>query len=701
MTDNLRNRLHNHVENAVIRFSTMHAHSLFPAGGLLNTRWPGGGLRGVRPTRLLALGLALAAAFPVRAATDMAALSLEQLMEITVVGASKYAQKQSEVAAAVSVITREEIQTFGWRTLAEALTSLPGVHSTYDRQYTYLGTRGLSQPGDLNLRVLVTINGNRVNEASYDSATLGREFLLDLDLIDRIEFIPGPGGAVYGQNALFGVVNVVTRDGADIDGTEMVAAVQSPQRLREGRVSVGRRLDSGLDLLVSASGLRARGENRFYDFGDVDDLGVNVAGVATDMDGERDKEFFTRMTKGPWSFELIHGDRRKDDPTALAGSDPLVPNQFIRDRYLLTQAQYQGELADPSLELLARVFWSEYRYHSEAPYWGNWYLFTGATSSRGGELRLLSTALPAHKLMVGVELQDNRRQDMGREWLGYEGERYLFPNSGWRAGVYVQDEWRMSQTLAATLGLRVDRNSVNGTQSSPRAALIWQATPASTLKAMVGRAHRAPNAAERSWDFSNEDVPTLLPAVDSEVIDTRELVFDHRMAPDLSFRGALYQWALKDLIVWDKNTWQWVSGPRMKASGLELSANKTWDWGGRLRASLSRQQARFAHGVGLANSPNWLGKLHFSTPLPAAGLRLGYEWQLESARRAASGARVSGHGLSNLHLVAERWAPGVSVSLGIHNLFDKAYSQPVSDGGWVPIQSQDGRSVRLKMELRF
>src|SRR6185295_17341458 len=159
------------------------------------------------------LCLALASALPARAnpSEDLTALSLEQLLEVTIVGASKYEQTQVEVAAAVSVITRHEIQAFGWRTLGEALASLPGVYTTYDRQYTYLGMRGFGLPGDLNTRVLVTIDGNRVNDSTFDSGPTGREFPLDVDLIERIEFIPGPGGAVYGQNAMFGVVNVITR----------------------------------------------------------------------------------------------------------------------------------------------------------------------------------------------------------------------------------------------------------------------------------------------------------------------------------------------------------------------------------------------------------------------------------------------------------------------------------------------------------
>src|SRR5690349_6769572 len=205
-----------------------------------------------RPASVLAwvtllVSFALAASFPARAATDLTQLSLEQLLDVTVVGASKYAQRQTEVAAAVSVITREEIKVFGWRTLGEALASLPGVHLTYDRQYTYLGLRGFGLPGDLNTRVLIAINGNRVNDVVYDSATVGREFPLDVDLIERIEFIPGPGGAVYGQNAMLGVVNIVTRTGAGVKGAELAAAYQSPQSGREGRATWGKVLDNGID----------------------------------------------------------------------------------------------------------------------------------------------------------------------------------------------------------------------------------------------------------------------------------------------------------------------------------------------------------------------------------------------------------------------------------------------------------------------
>ena len=128
-------------------------------------------MRAVRRTAPAAA--VLVSCFGLAQAAELTDLSFEQLLDTTVTGASKYEQKQSEVAAAVSVITRAEIEAFGWRSLAEALSSLPGIYTTYDRQYSYVGTRGFSAPGDYNTRMLLTVDGNRVNDAVFDQAFVG------------------------------------------------------------------------------------------------------------------------------------------------------------------------------------------------------------------------------------------------------------------------------------------------------------------------------------------------------------------------------------------------------------------------------------------------------------------------------------------------------------------------------------------------
>lgn len=644
------------------------------------------------------LCLALAAAWPAaRASTDLTSLSLEQLMDLRVVGASKYEQKQSEVAAAVSIITREEILAFGWRTLAEALSSLPGIHTTYDRQYTYLGTRGFGLPGDLTARVLISINGNRVNDPVYDGGPAGREFPLDMALVERIEFIPGPGGAVYGQNAMFGVVNVITRSGGAVAGTELSVGAQHPQGLREGRATWGRRLDNGVDVLLSMSALRSRGEDRFYDYGS-----AGVSGVAAGQDAERDREFYARIGGGAWALDLLHASRDKKDPTAAYFNDPLVPAYDFTDTYSLVQLQYQDTFAGDTLQVAGRLFAGRYRYGGTFTY-GTPFSFPAEGDWQGTEWRAVSSAVAGHKLMVGLEAQSNPRTDQSAIDLVDPSNNFSIPRSGYRVGLYAQDEWQLGPTLNATLGLRFDRNNVTGTKASPRAALIWQAAPATTLKALAGRAHRAPNVYERDYDDVFSQVAN--PALGGERIDTLELVADQRVGADLALRGSVYQWAMRDIVTLGidpaSGLTQYQSGERVKALGLELSADKTWRTGARLRGSMSVQEVSYVGGGVLLNSPRLLGKLNLSAPLPWAGLRAGYEWRYDSERLTLDGSRLGGYAVSNLHLRTDALANGLELSLSVQNLFDKRYAQPGADINWQNSLEQDGRSLRLQANYRF
>jgi outer membrane receptor protein involved in Fe transport len=655
-----------------------------------------GSMRG-RPRRLrLAAAVALALGGPAWAQADLTNLSLEQLLQVSITGASKYEQRQEEIAAAASVITRQEIRAFGWRTLDDALASLPGLHVTYDRQYSYLGARGFGLPGDYNSRVLITINGNRLNDPIYDSAPTGRLLPLDLDLVERIEFIPGPGGAVYGQNAMFGVINLVTRSGSSVGG-EVAAAYESPQALKEGRASWGGRLAGGTDLLLSVSGMQARGEDRLFDFG-----AAAVAGVAAGMDGERDRELFASARHGAWSFDFVYGDRTKKDPTGAYLADPLVPNQYQADRYAVGQVQYQDRLAGDRLQFTARLFAGREDYRSLL-FYGGPYSFPATGAWRGGELRLLSTALAHHKLMVGLEGQDNVRENQFALDLTDPANDIAIRRTGYRYGAYVQDEWQVTDTLATTLGLRADRNSKTGTSTSPRAALIWRALPATTLKALYGRAHRAPNAFERDYDDGLAQVGN--PTLRGERIDTAELVVDQRVGRDLALRASVFRWTLKNIITLgvDPVTGvpQYQSGLPVQADGVELSADHFWSGGMRVRGSVSLQDVSQQGGARLPNAPRVLAKLNASAPLPWAALRAGYELRYTSARRTLDGSEIGGFAVSNLALVADGWLRGLEATLSVHNLFDRRYDDPGADTNWQNTLEQDGRSLRVKLLYRF
>src|SRR5215470_723596 len=145
-------------------------------------------------------------------------------MEIPFVeAASRYKQLITEAPSSVTVVTSDEVKKYGHRTLADILQSVPGLYVTYDRNYSFLGVRGFNL-GDNNNRVLLLVDGHRLNNSLSDSAYLGTEFILDVDLIDRVEIIRGPGSSLYGNNAFFGVINVITRKGRDMSGNGVEAS---------------------------------------------------------------------------------------------------------------------------------------------------------------------------------------------------------------------------------------------------------------------------------------------------------------------------------------------------------------------------------------------------------------------------------------------------------------------------------------------
>ncbi len=647
----------------------------------------------------LVLVLWLASAGAARAAevgADLTTLSLEQLLEIPIVGASKYEQKPADVASAVRVISRQDIQTFGWRTLGDALASLPGVHTTFDRQYQYLGTRGFGLPGDLTARVLVMVNGNRINDPVYDGAPVGHDFPLDLDLIERIEFIPGPGGAVYGQNAMFGVVNVITRTGASLNGAEVAVSYQHPNTSRSGRASFGKLLDNGVDVLVSVSGLSANGKNRYYDYGT-----SGISGVAAGLDTERDQEFFARVSRGAWSAEIVQGDRAKRDATAAFFSDPLVRTRPATDRYETGQLQYQDRYADGTLQVSGRLFAGRYRFGATYSY-GTIFSQPARADWYGTEWHVVSTAVAGHTLMAGLEAQDNATVRQASLDFAQPANDLRIDSSGHRIGVFAQDEWRLIDTLSATLGLRVDHNNDTGTRFSPRTGLIWQATPATTMKLLYGQAHRAPNAYERDYGDGKAQVANR--SLQGETVEAWEAVLDHRFAPELAVRASLYRWTTQDLITLGtepvSGLAQYQSGGSVRTQGLELSADKVWASGARLRGSVSLQEADPPHGGRLPNSPDVLGKLNLSAPL-ARGWQAGYELQADSKRRSLAGSDLGGYAVSNLTLGTARLARGVELWLSVYNLFDRRFAQPGSEINWQNALEQDGRSASVKLVVRF
>ena len=152
-------------------------------------------------------------------------LALEALLKREVQGPSRYAQSLMDAPASVSVLERAASDALGHQTVGDQLARLPGVYLSNSRTYSGLGLRGFNRPGDYSARLLMAIDGQRVNDAIFDQGLPQLELPLVAEWVKRVELVHGPGSSVYGSNALLGVINVVTLDGADAPGLTTQASL--------------------------------------------------------------------------------------------------------------------------------------------------------------------------------------------------------------------------------------------------------------------------------------------------------------------------------------------------------------------------------------------------------------------------------------------------------------------------------------------
>ena len=343
----------------------------------------------------------------------LSTLPLEDLMQMRVVTtASKFAQPISDAPSSVVVLTAADIRDFGWHTLADALATLPGLYVTNDRNYAYLGARGFLRPGDYNSRFLLLVDGVRVNDAVYDQALIGTEGLLDMDMVKRIEFVPGPGSAVYGSNALFGVINVVTRDGSGLSGLQG-ALTGGTQGERRARTSYGWHGQNGADLLLSASAFNRTGRDLYFAEFDTPDTNN---GIARRLDWDRAQNFLVKGSVKGVTLSASHVARTKGVPTGSFGAVFDTPNR-TRDTQTSIGLTWSAQVA-PALALAAQVQSGQADYVGTGLYpddTGAIRLNIDGAHARwyGASVNATLTNLPRQKIVLGAELGRDPRRTAG------------------------------------------------------------------------------------------------------------------------------------------------------------------------------------------------------------------------------------------------------------------------------------------------
>ncbi len=648
---------------------------------------------------------ATAGTMPAGTTKDLTEWSLEALMEIevdTVYGAAKREQKVTEAPSSVSIITAADIRQYGYRTLADILKSVRGFYVTYDRNYHYVGTRGFSRPGDYNSRVLLLVDGHRINNNIYDTAAIGTEFILDVDLIDRVEVVRGPGSSIYGSNAFFGVINVITKKARAVKGMEVSAEAGSFDAYK-GRATFGKQFRDDFGVLLSGSYYRSKGQNLY--FKEYDAPATNN-GRSDNADADRYGSVFANVQFRDLTFQGGYVSRTKGISTgawnAVLGDDGTDTTDAQGYADLRYRKAFDGDH-----DLMLRFFYDYYRYD------GSYMIdYPPATLNRdaaigklwGGEVLYNRKVFERHKLTAGLEYQDNFVQTQ-RNYDESPYASYLSEQRGsYVLGAHFQDEFTILDNLILNAGARYDHYKDFRGRINPRAGLIYNPLDGTTLKFLYGEAFRAPNTYELYYNDGNI-AQQANPDLDPETIRTYEIVLEQYIR-NFRFTVSGFYYDMKNLITQVTDP---VSGllvfrnaGDVTGKGFELELEGKWakEVTGRVSYSFTETEDKET-GTSLTNSPKHLVKLNTSFPLIRDKLSTGIEVQYTGPRKTLNGSDAGGFLVANLTFNSGKLFNDMVVSASVYNLFDQKYSDPVSKDIMQNAIEQDGRTFRLKFTYRF
>jgi iron complex outermembrane receptor protein len=632
---------------------------------------------------------------------DLTSLGIVELTHLKVLSASRYLEDPKKAPAAVTVISSEEITQYGWRTLAEALRSIRGIYTAYDRNYTFVGVNGFLQSGDYNARVLLLVNGHRTNENVYDGAMIGTEFPLDIDLIDRIEVVRGSNSSLYGTNAELLIVNVITRN-PDGSGTLEAAGDTRSFLGRTGRVTADIRLGTA-NGLFSGSLYRSNGASRVYfpEFASSE----NNNGFAENLDGDRSTQIFGDLHRGALRVQGLWASRLKIVPTASYETNFNDPDNRTIDTRAFVDARYGHSFGDRT-EMQIRAYYDAYRFRGSYPYGGTkspdrYVEINDATADWIGLEATLAHKIGPDRLVVGASGEYNLRIDQRNYDVG-SAPTLNDHRAPWLVSAFGEAEINLTPKFTVNAGGRIDHYNQFDTAVSPRIALMFFPASRTSLKYIFGHAFRVPDPYDQYYvDQADIAAPNLTP----ETVDSHTLVFTHNFAPWLGVTAEGFSNRLNDVIEseYDAESGQsqFVNGKgdRGRGVGLEFDAKRVSGWGARSSYTFVATKDG-VNGETVQNSPSQLAKLNATAPLSRYG-GLGLEILYTGAQNNYRGDRISSSLLTNLTLSSRPVFRDWQFSASCYNVFDRNWSTPTGPELTQAAVPQDGRTFRFKVSYRL
>jgi len=509
---------------------------------------------------------------------DLFSLSFEDLLNVQVDIASKTNETLSSVPSTISVFSRKQIQALGVDNAYEVMNFVPGMQST---RGDWVGAVPKDHARGVYLdsgNVLVMINGERVNESSFGKASVYLPYI-PVEVIEKIEFIRGPGSALYGSNAFLGVMNIVTskerntlqlvlgnngRYGATgqfntslSDDTSLFASFSYDQKDGE---SYPQGVKDPLEALYLEAGvdykklqLRAR-----YNETSLDEF-LNLAGYSEQNQHNSDNTFVGIK------YNWINNDKLKLDSSysftkhnissaGLIATFDDIPDFLVGPAWQTTDSKFETELSyqfDNQWQLAAGIEYSEAK-QTEAGVRTSYYDFDS-------EQIIIDPAFEQQGIVSVMDFPE------------FSSLRFTFET----LSAYGQLKIPYSDALTLFIGARYDDVKDIDSKLSPRLAGVYKINSEHTVKLQYGESFRTPVTNEL---FSNDDVTIGNPSLRSESIKTTELVW-HYKTSELQANAVLFYNELNDFInieptLSDDALFTFTNSFNTQNSGIELDS--TW-----------------------------------------------------------------------------------------------------------------------------
>jgi iron complex outermembrane receptor protein len=625
-----------------------------------------------------------------QARSSLTVFAATQAGEEVVVGAAKREQSLGSVASAVTVLSGDRLRRFGYRTVAEALRGAAGLFIVDDRMTERLGIRGLQILDDFNTRILVLVDGATLNEPWNQFVGIGLDLPVNIDDVERIEVVRGPVSSVYGTNAFFGIINIVTR-GAD----------RAPR-------AYGRMTATTFGTYGGSAGFAVGDVNRqlrgsvFYETRGGETIDVPQVGT-TSADGA---DAMNASLVGHWdgAFAQVRAYRRlRELPGAPFDSTPGAPGTHNIDQMIMAEGGYTRDVGD--LTLSARGYLNRYQFQDylvQAPDFTD----TGDSTWLGAELRA-HARLGAFGLTAGIEAayDDVASRSFA---VGDEKNATEIPTTINVEGLYGEVEWAPRDWLSATAGVRYDLSSLFENRVSPRGALLLHDGERVGLKLLYARGFRAPSPIEAFFYDGMSQIAN--PALRPETIASYEAVAWGRPFPGLSLRLSGFWWDLSDILelqptAADPMIKQFQNVATIRSRGVEAEATYRDARGlyGFASATVAVVERDGSTDAAL-NAPTWVLTAGLSSPALFDVVHLSGELEAVGARRTRDPTHDSpAHVGLNLALYLPAWR-GLDVTVGLRNLLGTREEVPAQgdydrvDGTvQVPLIPGEGREVYARV----